>query len=154
MANLKEADFYYGSVLSRLLCRNINPAIVENGNDRQIMKFTTNQGDFIMFLKYRSKPVTKKDGYRSWEFTFSANDLTELRQFLSQPIHLSLGLVCADDKLDTSEYAVLHKTDIQSIFVLGKTSFTISRKKGEHAYRVFIGGGRSKAILIPSNRVF
>lgn len=155
MANLKEADFYYGSVLSGLLCRNINPAIVENDKDRQIMRFTTDQGDFILFLKYRSKPAdTKNPTYRSWQFSFSPDDKHELQKFLSQSDHLSLGLVCADDKLDASEYAVLHKEDIQTLFDLGKTSFTISRKKGEKAYRIHIGGGRSRALHIPSNRAF
>ena len=143
MANLKEADFYYGSVLSGLLCRNINRAIVENDKDRQIMRFATDQ------------PADTNDPtYRSWQFSFSPDDMPELRQFLSQSDHLSLGLVCADDKLDASEYAVLHKEDIQTLFDLGKTSFTISRKKGEKAYRIHIGGGRSRALHIPSNRAF
>ena len=43
MSILKEADFYYGAVLSTLINRGICPALVESGEDRQIYDFVTNQ---------------------------------------------------------------------------------------------------------------
>ena len=43
MSILKEADFYYGAVLSTLINRGICPALVESGKDRQIYDFVTNK---------------------------------------------------------------------------------------------------------------
>ena len=57
MSILKEADFYYGAVLSTLINRGICPALVESGKDRQIYDFVTNKKEFRLFVKYRSKPI-------------------------------------------------------------------------------------------------
>ena len=35
---------------------------------------------------------------------------------------------------------------------IGKDSITISRRKGEHAYRISIGGGRENAMQVTANR--
>lgn len=43
MSTLKEADFYYGAVLSTLINKGICPALIEKGKDRQIYSFTTNK---------------------------------------------------------------------------------------------------------------
>ena len=155
MSILKEADFYYGAVLSALINRGICPALVEGGNDRQIYNFTTNEQDFLLFIKYRSKPIsTKTPEYTSWQFCFSADDIKELTQFMSSAKHLCVGLVCGNQKLNTSEYAVLHKEDLIQLFSEGKNAFTISRKKGEKAFRISVGGGRGNAIQISSNRLY
>ena len=53
MSILKEADFYYGAVLSTLINRGICPALVESGKDRQIYDFVTNKKEFRLFVKYR-----------------------------------------------------------------------------------------------------
>ena len=60
MSMLKEADFYYGAILSTLLNHNICPALIEGGTDRQVYDFTTDHKDFRLFVKYRSAPVTKQ----------------------------------------------------------------------------------------------
>ena len=142
MSTLKEADFYYGAVLSTLINKGICPALIEKGKDRQIYSFTTNKKDFLLFLKYRSKPIdTKTPNYTSWQFCFSDDDISELTQFISSAKHLSVGLVCGNEKLSTSEYAVLNRDNLALLFSQSKTTFTISRKKGEKAFRILIGGG-------------
>lgn len=60
MSVLKVSDFYYGAVLSKLLSDKITPALIEGGVDRQIYEFTTDLGDFRLFLKYRSKEINTK----------------------------------------------------------------------------------------------
>ena len=155
MSILKEADFYYGSVLSTLINKGICPVLVESGNDRQIYDFTTDKKDFLLFLKYRSKPIdTKTPDYKSWQFCFSIDDTKELKQFISSDKYLCVGLVCGDEKLNRSEYAVLNKNDIGKLFAEGKNTLTISRKKDEKAFRISIGGGRGKALQVPSNRLY
>ena len=108
MSILKEADFYYGAVLSTLINRGICPALVESGKDRQIYDFVTNKKEFRLFVKYRSRPInTKTPEYSSWQFHFSDDDKRELTLFMSDEKHLSVGLVCGEDQLNKSQYAVV-----------------------------------------------
>lgn len=155
MSILKEADFYYGAVLSTLINRGICPALVESGKDRQIYDFVTNKKEFRLFVKYRSRPInTKTPEYSSWQFHFSSDDKRELTLFMSDAKHLSVGLVCGESQLNKSQYAVLHKGELVRLFDEQKDSFTISRKTGEKSFRISIGGGRENALLIPSNRLY
>ena len=155
MSILKEADFYYGAVLSTLINRGICPALVESGKDRQIYDFTTNKKEFRLFVKYRSRSInTKTPEYSSWQLHFSDDDKRELALFISGAKHLSVGLVCGEGKFNKSQYAVLHREELIKLFDEKKDSFTISRKTGEKAFRISIGGGRDNALQIPSNRLY
>lgn len=112
MSKIKVADFYYGAVLSMLFSHNIKPALIENGNDRQVYGFTTNKTKFTLFVKYRSEKVeTKKDGYNSWNFNFK-NDMAKLSKYLDEGKNLILALVCGSDDLGESELAILDSNDI------------------------------------------
>ena len=155
MSKFKEADFYYGAVLSALFNNGISPMLLEGGTDRQVYNFTTNATDFRLFIKYRSEGrAGAKDGYISWTFVFSYEDVTELKKYIADSQHLSLGLVCSMKQFNDSEYVVLHKEEIQEIFDAGKTSLTVSRKKGEKAFRISMGGGRENSMSVPSNRLY
>lgn len=155
MAQLKEADFFYGAVLSTLLNNKITPMIIEGGNDRQVYDFTTDSKNFRLFVKYRSNPTeTKAADYYSWQFVFTPKDIAELTAYLKMDKEISLGLVCGNPLSGESKYAVLHSEDIRRLFAKSKLSLTISIKKGEHAFRVSIGGGRDNAIKVKSNRLY
>ena len=52
MSRIKVTDFYYGAVLSMLFSHNIKPALIENGSDRQVYDFTTNNAKFTLFVAY------------------------------------------------------------------------------------------------------
>jgi len=154
MPKFKVADFYYGAVLSMLFNNNITPALVEGNNDRQIYDFTTDNGNFRLFIKYRSKGRLGSDGeYRSWQFTFTAGDLDEISKYLVEERHFRLALVCGEERLDDSELAILTPEEIEQCLGNGKTSLTISRARGEKAFRISIGGGRDNSIKIPSKRL-
>lgn len=154
MSKFKVADFYYGAVLSMLFNNDIVPALVEANNDRQVYDFTTDNVDFRLFIKYRAKGRLGKNGeYRSWQFIFSKEDIAEIFEYLGLGYNLLLALVCGEEKLDESELAVLNSEEIKQCLGYGRTSFTISRAKGERAFRVSIGGGRDNSIKIPSNRL-
>ena len=155
MAKLLESDFYYGAILSTLLNNGICPMLIEGGTDRQVYDFTTNEKDFRMFAKYRSSPInTKTEGYYSWQFVFSDKDMDEIKAYLDSGKEFSVGLVCGTDILSQSQYAVLKREIIQELIKQGKTSVTISRKKGERAFRISIGGGRENALMIKANEIY
>lgn len=155
MPKFKEADFYYGAVLSALFNNGICPMLLEGGTDRQVYDFTTDDAEFRLFVKYRSEGrAGAKDGYTSWTFIFSADDVTELKKYIADREYLSLGLVCSMKQFNDSEYVVLHKEEILGILDAGKNSLTVSRKKGEKAFRISMGGGRENAMQVPSNRLY
>lgn len=154
MSKFAESDFYYGAILSFFINNGIYPALVEPGKDRQIYEFTTDQGDFKLFTKYRSIPTTSSEAYTSWTFIFTDNDIKELNEYLASSKHLSVGLICGDSTLSSSLLAFLHKEEIQALFDAGKKSFTISHEKNDHHYKISMGGGRDNCLKIKSNRPF
>lgn len=155
MAKLREADFYYGSVLSALLNNGIRPMLIEGGTDRQVYDFTTNHENFRLFVKYRSAPIdTKTEDYFSWQFNFSDSDISEITGYLNSGINLSLGLVCGETPLHQSQYAAIPKDVLEELLEQGKTSLTISIRKGEHSFRISVGGGRDNAVKVKANALF
>lgn len=154
MSKFKVADFYYGAVLSMLFNRGIAPALVESNNDRQVYDFTTNNCDFRLFIKYRALGRKGKNpDYRSWQFIFTDDDLNKIYEYIEENQNLLLALVCGDENLNKSELAVMNFKETQKCLGNKKTSFTISRIKGEKAFRISMGGGRGNSIKIPSNRL-
>lgn len=153
MAKIKIADFYYGAVLSMLFNKNVNPALVESDENRQIYDFMTNNGSCRMFIKYRTDKINNRTrDYNSWQFVFSKNEIFEIKNYLKNDGNLSMALVCGIKKLNNSEIAILDKNEIGDLMKMNKTSMTISRKKNERSYRVSIGGGRGTALQVKANR--
>lgn len=153
MSKIKVADFYYGAVLSMLFNNNINPALVEGDDDRQVYDLTTDTGECRLFIKYRAdKQETKTLDYNSWLFTFTDSDKSEIQSYIESGYNLLLALVCGVEGLSNSEIAVVDKDQIKQLNGLGKSSITISRKKNERAYRISVGGGRENAMQIKTNR--
>ncbi|MDQ0341191.1 hypothetical protein J2S00_004035 [Caldalkalibacillus uzonensis] len=153
MARFTVADFYYGAVLSMLFNNKIVPVLFERNESRQIYNLSTNNGDFRMFIKYRSYPTVNQDDYRSWHFVFSDKDIEELFKYLDDEYKLLLALVCGSKEFKNSELAVLHPEEIKEYFSTGRTTLTISRKKNEKQFRISIGGGRNNSIKILTNRL-
>lgn len=155
MSRLREADFYYGAILSTLLNNGVCPMLIEGGTDRRVYDCTTNKNEFRMFVKYRSLPInTKKEGYYSWQFVFSDKDIDEIKNFLSLEKDLRIGLVCGADKLSKSQFAVLQQSNIEELIELGKTSITVSIMTGERCFRISIGGGRDNSMMVKSSIVY
>lgn len=150
MASLKEADFFYGAALSALFNKGFSPSIVEGGVDRQIYDVMTDEGQYRLYIKYRSFHREGKDGYKSWQFNFN-NDYYPIERFIEDGYKLFVILVCGCETLTESELVVLSSENIMKVFDNQKYTLTISRSKGEKAYRLPIGGGRSNSIKIPTN---
>jgi hypothetical protein len=155
MSKIKVADFYYGAALSVLFNnsnKKIRAAIIESDENRQLYDLMTNN-TCRLFIKYRSrKQDTKTEDYSSWMFSLTTRDLNELRSIIDNGHNLVVALVCADTELSASELALIDKEQVNELINLGKDSITISRIKGEHAYRISIGGGRENAMLVTANR--
>lgn len=155
MAKLKESDFYYGAILSMLLNNGICPMLIEGGDNRRVYEFTTNKKNFRLFLKYRSSPLnTKKEDYWSWQFIFSDGDMDYIRECLNSENLFVIGLVCGVEGLNNSEYAALQREHIEEIIKQGKTSVTLSRRKGEHDFRLSTGGGRENSMRIKASKIY
>lgn len=153
MSKIKIADFYYGAVLSMLFNRHINPALVEIDDDRRVYDMTTNQSSFRLYIKHRTIGTqTKTEGYNSWQFVFTQKELDELNDYMHNDYNLLLVLVCGARKLSDTEIAILKRDEIEELMRLEKTSISISRKKGERAFRISVGGGREAAMRIETNR--
>lgn len=154
MPKLIRADFYYGAVLANLINRHINPALIEGDNRRRVYNFTTNKNDFRLFVKYRRAPSSvNPDGHRSWQFVFSPSEIQELTENCKQEKGIfTLCLVCGDVDIKKSQYAVLDQENIKKLLDWRKSSITLSLRRGEHAFRLSVGGGRSNAMQIPTNR--
>ncbi|QAT48618.1 hypothetical protein EQM14_01810 [Caproiciproducens sp. NJN-50] len=153
MSKMKIADFYYGAVLSMLFNSHIKPALVEGDDDRQIYDLTTNTGECRFFIKYRAdKENRKTEDYSSWVFNLTNSDKQEILSYIDNGYNLVLALVCGVAGLSDSEIAVIDKDQIKELLALGKSSITISIKKGEHAFRISVGGGRENAMKIKTNR--
>ena len=155
MAKMTTGNFYYGGYLLSLMQRGICPTLIERSEDRQVYEFMTNQQNFRLFLKYRSMPnATQREGYRSWSFALTPQDVQELTRYCQEAQHLSVGLICGNLPLRDSECAVLHKDEIQGLLEAGQTSLTVSRQAGEKAFRLSRTGGRALALTLKANRVF
>ncbi|MDI3476619.1 MAG: hypothetical protein PWQ59_144 [Thermoanaerobacterium sp.] len=109
---------------------------------------------FDYLLNYRAQGRIGKNGdYYSWQFVFTNEDIARIFEYLDGKQNLIIALVCGKEKLDESEFAVLNSEEIKQCIGKGRTSCTISRAKGEKAFRISIGGGRDNSIRIPSNRL-
>lgn len=152
MSKIKLADFYYGAVLSMLFNRKVNPALVESDDKRQIYNIATNNGEYLLYIKYRSdKSNLKTQDYNSWQFVLSDGEVEEIKEIINSDKNFQMVLVCGLKNLSKSEVAVIGKDEISKIFDLDKSSFTISRKKNGRVYRVFIDGSRATAMQVRSN---
>ncbi|MDF2906041.1 MAG: hypothetical protein K0R34_1362 [Herbinix sp.] len=153
MPRFKEADFYYGSVLSILFSNHITPVLIENNSDRQVYDYTTNKGNFRAFIKYRTtKKMVKQNDYNCWDFNI-ANDCVEIKQYFESGYNVIMFLVCGTTELKESELAILTKDDLIELFNQGKKTISISRKKHEKAFRIAMGSGRGKSLTIKNNRI-
>ena len=129
--------------------------LIEGGDDRQVYDFTTDHKDFRVYLKYRSMPnKTKTEGYSSWTFPFTDNEIAEIRQYLVSGKEFSVGLICGAKELKYSQYAVLKKDIVEELLTRNIFSPTISIKKNEQYFRISIGGGRENSLTVKAKDLY
>ncbi|MET3211787.1 UNVERIFIED_CONTAM: hypothetical protein ABIC26_004755 [Paenibacillus sp. PvR008] len=150
MAKVTQADFYFGAALSLLFNNNMIPALIEGGDDRRVYKISTNTSNYDIYMKYRSKRTTGNEEYSSWQFIFSEDDINEINKLSND--NFKMLLICGKEKLNKSEIVILEHNEIKTCLLeADKKSFTISRRKNEKYYRIFMGGGRENSLQIKAN---
>lgn len=50
---VRKADLYFGSLLSLMINNGLTPAILEQGDKRNIYRVSTDKDDYKIFSKYR-----------------------------------------------------------------------------------------------------
>jgi len=148
MAQVKLLDSYYGMALSWLFRNKIEPALISAGEQKQIYQFTTNTSkkDFVLYLMYRTQKPNVKDDYSSWSFGDIRENITELENYSGAGKNPVLALICVKDDLKDSEIGFLFQKDLQKI--KEKSSVTLSRRKGEKYFRLWMGGKRDDSLPI------
>ncbi|HCF37526.1 MAG TPA: hypothetical protein DER56_00370 [Thermosipho africanus] len=151
MSSLNLSDFYYGSVLSMLINKGLNPILIENSDERRIYRIDINEGSFIIFLKYRKINKTKKKDYMSWNFNFTKEDIEKINEFKKDK-NFKIALILVSDDIKNSELAILDVENIEELMKMNKTNFTITRKKRERAFRIILNRDRAHSLMIPTSR--
>lgn len=157
MSRLRTADFYYGCVLSMLFNNRdggIVPILVKSSEERRVYNFSTDEGDVVLFIKYRSNcNKTKKQDYKSWAFTLTDDDVKKIKEYTNMENKaLRLALVLGMANLHESELAILYPEEVDVLIESCKGHFTITRQKKERAFRIIMKGSRKNSLRIPTNR--
>lgn len=111
--NITREDFYCGAFLSFLLNNGIIPALFEERIDisRKIYDFTTNKGDFRVYVKCTENPSSESEGKGSsiWNFPFTESQIDEIKNIEINNRILYFVFVCGRSSLNKSRIAVIPK---------------------------------------------
>lgn len=164
MIRLAKSDFYYGSLLSVMLSNGVKPALFEESKERRIYSFTTNKGGYIMYMKYVSAPIKRKNGNTQlWQFSFSHDEIKTIRNYKEEDKKIIFALICGKKDLKNSEIAILSLNEAKDCLDVNydRESYRISVKceKNNHGLRVYGTGradklnGKDNTIKISRDRV-
>ncbi|MBY0116509.1 hypothetical protein NST33_25005 [Paenibacillus sp. FSL L8-0435] len=144
---LTQEDFYCGAFLSYLLNNGIVPALFEDraALNRKVYDFTTDKGDFRVYVKSSENPASKSDMKNSsiWNFPFTDAQIDELRTLYVTNKQLYFAFVCGQSELKNSKIAVipadiaLRCIDIHRERKYKTQSIKIKYVKGEWDFSVY-----------------
>lgn len=156
--NITKEDFYCGAFLSFLLNNGIVPALFEERLDsnRKIYDFTTNKGDFRVYVKFSEKPSSESDskGRCIWNLPFTESQIDELKNIKSNNRDLYFVFVCGRKSLNKSRIAVVSKDiifqciDVYRIDKYKSQSVKIRLIKGHWDFDVY---GTARADKVEDN---
>lgn len=150
MKNLTLEHFYYGAILTSIMEYNPDASLVllQPQNDtRKIYHIQTNSSqECVIYLKYGFE---KKEGAKSWQYTFSENDKQDLKEWYEKKTPIFIYLLCGVKTLKDSKIAILRYDEF--LDVINKKNFTISLKKGTSKFHLHLT--RSLYVEIPTNRI-
>lgn len=152
MKSLKQEHFYYGAILTAIMEFNPDTSLVllqPQNETRKIYRIQTNQSqECIIFFKHAFE---KKAGSQSWQFTFSDEDKTFLREYHQNKIPVFIYLLCAVDNLISSEIAVLRYEEFNE--VSSKKNFTINKTKRGRKFYLHRSKSSKDAISFSRSRI-
>lgn len=137
---LAKADFYFGSLLSRLVGTGFAPAIIDEGEKRRIYSLANDYGDYTVYAKYASKPDSDRKDSNRWDFKFNSDELFSIKSAhnLSQYI---FAFICGVENLRDSEIVLLTYDELKKC--IGKNDQTLSHRvsvrsdKGSWSFLVY-----------------
>lgn len=120
-------DFFCGAFLSYLISNGITPALFEAGEKSKIVKFSTDAGDYKVYIKYSTScKVSDRKNTRKWDVLFTKKEMEIIHSFPEPDRKLFFVLVCTDSDLKYNEIAVL---DYKSgLLCLGEDSVNKERR--------------------------
>lgn len=123
---LKKEDFYSGAFLSYLLNNGIVPALFDENNTegRKIYDFTTDKGDFRVYVKYIAAPTSKSEikNQRTWSFPFTDVQIDEIRELEKYNSRLiKFIFICGLKKLNGSKIAIADISDVFQCIDINRT---------------------------------
>ena len=124
--SLTREDFFCGAFLSYLLNNGIVPALFEERIDlnRKIYDFTTDKGDFRVYVKFSENPASKSDQKNSsiWNFPFTENQIDELKNVKCDGRQMYFAFVCGKTALNKSEIAIIPDYTIFQCIDIGRNN--------------------------------
>lgn len=138
-------DFYCGAFLSILLNNNISPTLFDNQKDlnRRIYDFTTDNGDYRVYVKHTVNNVNDNDENPRWNFVFTKAQIDEIQRLHTEKKILRFVFVCGREKLQDSIIAVLSKEDLLDCIEVTredrykKQTISIMLPKGRRNFEVY-----------------
>ena len=113
---LTKEDFYSGAFLSFLLNNKIVPALFEDRSDmnRKVYDFTTDKGDFRVYVKSSEKPSSENDYNNSsiWNFPFTEGQIDDIKSLQCNTKQFYFVFVCARPELNKSRLAVVPESTV------------------------------------------
>ncbi|SKA96914.1 hypothetical protein SAMN05443428_12310 [Caloramator quimbayensis] len=162
MPKLTRADFYYGSLLSLMLSNGVKPPLFEENEERRIYLFTTNKGDYLLYMKYVSSRTKRENkDVQLWQFSFSGDEVQKIKELKEkeQGKELLFALICGKQELKESEIAVLKFDEVVDCLGLNNDERTnesyrisIRYEKNAKGLRVY-GNGRDEKINGKDNTI-
>ncbi len=123
--NITREDFYCGAFLSYLLNNGIVPALFDERVDinRKIYDFTTNKGDFRVYVKCSENPSSESDskGSSIWNFPFTESQIDEIKTLKSNKRDLYFVFVCGRQSFNKSKIAVIPHDVIYQCIDINRT---------------------------------
>jgi hypothetical protein len=105
---VKKIDYFCGAFLSYLISNGITPALFEAGEKSKIVKFSTDLGDYKVYIKYSTTcKASDRKNTRKWDVPFTEKEMDILKNFPEQNRKHFFVLVCTDPDMKENEIAVL-----------------------------------------------
>jgi len=105
---VKKIDYFCGAFLSYLISNGISPALFEAGEKSKIVKFSTNLGDYKVYIKYSTIcKLSDRKNARKWDIPFTQKEMDILKDFPERNRKHFFVFVCTDPNMKENEVAVL-----------------------------------------------
>lgn len=151
-----KSDMFYGAMLSALGKKDLNPVILEPGDNRRIYLLTTDNGDHEIYAKYA---FNKKDGGSLlWNFSFTKEELEIIKNYKDNGKKFYFALICCRKNLK-GDVAFLSLPQVKECLNINYYSpnyrIAIKYKKGKRGLMAHgTGKADTKAICIKRNELF